>query len=294
MMTQRAGRPATRVRIPRQQPPELALRRAKAVAQRVYKRPTQVRRAFIERRGRPDSPPLAKMLRGGRGGMVRLKLYLAILWIASGGDHTVTFPARAWAQLLGLDDPQTNGARRVTDAIAWLEDHQLVRATRQRGRPPELVPLDEGGTGKAYRVPSRTWQEDAEQENRAANIYVQLPVEFWTSGWAAVLSAPAIAMLLVLLAERGPKDPKKFFWFTPDQADQRYDLSEDTRTRGITELEQAGIITIKRKPVNQEMGWSRVRNHYRLNLERLILPLDLQFRARRTPKRPGVRNSTKK
>jgi hypothetical protein len=294
MTTQRASRPATRARKIPQQPPELAIRRARAVAQRVYRRPTQVRRTFIERRGRPEPPPLAEMLRGGRGGMVRLKLYLAILWIASGGDHTVTHPARAWAQLLGLDDPATNGARRVTDAIAWLEDHHLIRATRRRGQPPELVPLDESGTGKTYKVPSRTWQEPVDQEDLATNIYVQLPVGFWTSGWAAVLSAPAIAMLLVLLAERGPKEPSKFFWFTPDQADERYDLSEDTRTRGVAELEETGIITIKRKPVSREMGWSRVRNTYRLNLERLGLTPDLQYRARPAPKRQGVRKSTAK
>ncbi len=272
--TRTPGRPAAKVKNLPRRAPELALRRAKAAAQRVYQRPTQVRRSFIERRGQDEPPPpLARILRGGRGGMVRLKLYLAILWIASGGDHTVTFPARAWAELLGLDEPATNGARRVTDAIAWLEAHQLIRASRQRGMPPDLVPLDESGSGKAYKVPSRTWKDlSAKQENRASNIYVRLPVGFWTSGWAATLSAPAVAMLLVLLAERGPRDEKEFFWFSPGYADERYALSEDTRTVGVAELADFDIVTVKRMPVSEDFGWTRVRNTYRLNLKRLDTP----------------------
>jgi hypothetical protein len=106
-----------------------------------------------------------------------------------------------------------------------------------------------------------------------------LPVGFWTSGWAAVLSTPAIAMLLVLLAERGPKDVREFFWFSPKQAEQRYALSEDTRTRGVAELADAGIITIKREPVSEDMGWSRVRNTYRVNIYRL-----------KNPPKPGFTN----
>jgi hypothetical protein len=35
--------------------------------------------------------------------------------------HDLAYPARAWATLLGLPDPAGRGARRINEAILWLE-----------------------------------------------------------------------------------------------------------------------------------------------------------------------------
>src|ERR1700739_718675 len=69
-------------------------------------RHTPVRHGFIERANHPSDvdPPTASLLRASKGGALRLKLYLALLWQAGGGDerHAARWPARAWAELLDL------------------------------------------------------------------------------------------------------------------------------------------------------------------------------------------------
>lgn len=64
----------------------------------------QLRINFVE--ATSDQPqPLARLLRGGRGGAVRLKLYMAMLWMAAKEPHDVTFPDRAWAELFRATCP---------------------------------------------------------------------------------------------------------------------------------------------------------------------------------------------
>jgi len=53
-------------------------------------------------------------------GTVRVKLELTFLWFAA-NPHDLAYPARAWATLLGLPDPAGRGARRINEAILWLE-----------------------------------------------------------------------------------------------------------------------------------------------------------------------------
>lgn len=56
-------------------------------------------------------------------------------------------------------------------------------------------------------------------------MFVQLPPAFWTQGWAIVLSAPGLAMLLVMLVltENGSREGE---WISPSQARSRFALSE--------------------------------------------------------------------
>jgi hypothetical protein len=66
------------------------------------------------------------------------------------------------------------------------------------------------------------------------------------------LSAAATAMLLVLLvlerssrgvmAQRLLQEDAPGVWVSPDQAIHRFDLSEDTRSRGFRELERQGLV----------------------------------------------------
>src|SRR5688500_12129784 len=59
-----------------------ALDHARDVRRRARNRHAQVRRRFVQRKTFGDPPPpMTRMLRGGQGGAVRLKLYLSILWL---------------------------------------------------------------------------------------------------------------------------------------------------------------------------------------------------------------------
>jgi hypothetical protein len=77
---------------------------------------------FIERASELGHAPMAEFLLGGLGSEVRLKLLLSMLWMAGGPLHDTTYPARTWATLRDLPRPESNDARRVTTAIAWLEE----------------------------------------------------------------------------------------------------------------------------------------------------------------------------
>ncbi len=131
-----------------------AVQAAEYLAKRAVGRSAQVRRRFIERADNtPDSPPLARLLRGGRGGQVRTKLLLTMLWVGANPPHDVTYPARAYAELLGLPKPETTGARRVLDAIDWLEQRRFLTVENRPGHPSRVTLLRELADGQPYTVP---------------------------------------------------------------------------------------------------------------------------------------------
>ena len=255
-------------------PSDLALDRAGAAAARLLGygeskrgavRAAPVREQFIRSSGTAP-PPLAAVLRGGRGGEVRLKLYLSILWIAAKAPYDVSFPARAWAELLDLPDAGRHGTRRISDAIDWLSAAQLIAVERGRGRAPKLTLLDDGGRGVAYEPP---W---------AANErYIKLLPGFWTKGWLATLSGTAVAILIILLDQHYLK-PNEAFWISPKRARELYDLSSDTWSKGLAELVGFGLVSVSRIPVDEAFSWSRVRNSHVVHIRRLSLKPD-QSRA---------------
>jgi hypothetical protein len=239
---------------------------ASAAGSRVYGRSAPIRQAFI-RSGSGPPPPLAQVLRGGgRGGEVRLKLFLSLLWIAAAPPHETSFPARGWAELLGLRDPDRAGARRITDAFSFLAARQLVRVERSRGRPSTVFLLDDAGRGTEYKPPGSGHGER----------YVNLPASFWISGWHVVLSAAAVALLLVLLDQQDFQNPTTPTWVSPARARELYALSSDTWTKGTRELRANGLVAVSHAPVSASggldtFGWRRVRNTYRLNMQGLDL-----------------------
>lgn len=245
---------------------------AELVDRRVMGRSAQVRYRFADSTEMGVDPPLAEMLRGGRGGAVRVKLYLSILWFAANPPYDVSYPARAWASLLDLDSPETNGARRVVDAISWLGEHDYLRLERRQGRPTRIYLLSEDGSGDPYLPPGKVLEQlkadnvDSRDETFKRHLYLQLPNTFWTRGWLAGLSGAAIAMLLALMAEQRDKDSKTELWFSPSQAKRRFGLSEDTRNAGLRELQKAGLIMVRRRSVNRDaFDFTRVRNTYVLD-----------------------------
>lgn len=255
-------------------PPPVALEYAEDVASRVSMRPVPVRNGFIESLdpSATGDAPLAVLLRGGQGGAVRLKLLLSMLWFAVRPPHETSYPARGWAGLLGLDEYETNGARRITAAIDWLEDKALLRVVRKPGVPSKVFLLDERGRGAAYELPFTALEAKREaggQEGRD-DYYVTLPAEFFTRGWISVLSAPAVAMLLVMVLEAHYSRRTKGLWHSPAQARARFGLSQDTRTAGLQELELYGIVDRRTGPVSPGVfDMKRRRNVYDLHVEQL-------------------------
>jgi hypothetical protein len=257
-------------------PSAQAIEYAQDVARRIRgRRAAPVRNEFIERMDpSTQPPPLARLLRGGQGGEVRLKLYLSMLWFAVGRSHETAYPARGWAALLDLPEPETNGARRVSAAIEWLQANHLVRVERQPGTPSVVYLLDERGNGEPYTLPFRALEakEEAGEPLDRADYWVSLPAEFWTKGWLAVLTAPATAMLLVMMDESAASKKTTRLWHSPNQAARRFGFSQDVRSAGLRELAAYGLVTLHRIPISSGVfDFRRMRNAYDLHLEQLLV-----------------------
>lgn len=230
-------------------------------------RTAAVRHRFISRSS-PDeqAPPLARLLRGGgRGGSARLKLYLSMLWLSRNEDAPLyTYPAHQWALLMGLDDPERSGALRIQEAIRWLDREGFVSQERQQGAPSHIRLLSDTGDGRPYRAPGLTMRKATKQE-KAANLYVQLAAGFWTKGWVAHLSGATIAMYLVLLHEQMGEENKSV-WIAPRMGQERFDLSDETRRKGLKELVDQSLAAVRKRPLHQGLFNEayRTRNVYDL------------------------------
>jgi hypothetical protein len=215
-----------------------------------------IRYRFIARPEASDpSPPMARILRGGggRGGATRLKLYLSLLWLARNRnlDRPVFgYPAQQLAALLGLPRPDDAGARRVQEALRWLAKEGFVALDRRPGDVTRVHLLDDAGSGLPYqpagslatRAPRRS------QKDREQHFYVQLDSQFWTRGWVTALSGAAVAMYLACLYEqRGQSDEP--VWISPRIGREQYDLSDETRNKGLRELTDQGLLDLARRPV---------------------------------------------
>ncbi len=229
---------------------------------------------------------------------MRLKLYLALLWMAGGGrddrGHAVTFPARAYAELLALDDPEGNGQRRVREALTSFAEQRLINLEERPGHPKTVGLLREDGSAEPYDRPGDHFKkaDDGEAnpaEDRSATAvhrFVRLGPEFWTQGWAQVLSAPAIAVLLTMLVVtiNGREHNQ---WVSLSER-RLYGLSDDTWTRGTAELVEHGILAVRRAPVSKDaFAWKRMRNTYSLVLERLKRRPDAEPQESHEPVQPA-------
>jgi hypothetical protein len=214
---------------------------------------------FVRSDRHGGEPPLARLLRGGRGGEVRLKLYLTMILIAARAPHDIeNVPARAWAETLNLDDPAGLGARRISDALRWLDEQRFISLTSRRGTPPT--------------VRLRSALGDDTPFDRGRGVYLSVPVGLWEHHWITRLSGAGLALLLVLLDLQGGKNsasPPSL----PGPLRRRYGLSDDTWTRASRELRELGLLQIKKQPHGRDFDFRRMRNTYWIGKEMLSAPI---------------------
>ncbi len=217
-------------------------------------------------------PTAAALLRGGRGGEVKLKVELSALWIAVAEPYDVRLPGWAWAKLIGLPDPRGRGARRVHAALRQLAKSHLIESPGGRGSVGQLTLRDETGSGDAY-VPPGERVDELRKSGRdySDHVYFKVPNELWTNGWLAALNGRSLAMLLVLLQQTaGEGRANREVWFSPRVAETRLRLSEDTRKAGIDDLRELGLVSVRRRPVTPDfLSSTRSRNTYTLHLDHL-------------------------
>ena len=252
---------------------EAAREVAALLSERAQRGSVPLRAGFIESASPSEIPPLAGLMRGGRGGEVKVKVLLSILWTATAAPYSVRRGARVWATLIGLPDPEGKGAARVNDALRTLAKEGYLRSNRQSGKTAGLTLMSELKTGAEYTHPGEAWAavKGADPKvRRRTQRYVSLPVSLWTSGWVATLSGPGLAMLLILLSSARGRTPEDL-WFTPQVASDRYALSETTRARGIEELQRYGLVSVTKAPVmRDQISPRRFRNTYTLHTEKFI------------------------
>lgn len=253
-----------------------------------------IRKTFA-RRASLDAPlPLLAQLVGaqaGRAGEPRLKVYLTTLFLARGDDrwHVEKVPAGTWATLCGLDQPETAGAGRINAAIGALVDLKAVEADRRRGREPRLRVRRED-----LKAPWTSPVGVTGAQHAAEDLYAQLDRGFWSNGWVTVLSARAVAALVILLdatwargADQAPGEPGPDgrvyqvtkalrWWHLPEeQLVGDYAVSRDLFDRGVKELIAWQLVEQRNRRAADRSSWAERRwyRELRVRLEVLRTPV---------------------
>lgn len=202
-----------------------------------------VRDSFFQNdRGGAREYPLARLLSsrkgtggGGRGGKTRVALYLSLIWVASGGEHTSDRPARFWAALLGLADPDGAGSRVVRSTWRELEARRLVAITPgdHSGATPVVRLLREDGSGEAYTIP----------DGSPGETYRRIPEFAWRRLFAEPdLTGAGLTMYLVAVRTAYRARQIDDLTFPSDYFRREYGLGESTRKNGLRNLCRLGVL----------------------------------------------------
>jgi hypothetical protein len=239
-------------------------------------RAAQVRSAFIYRDKPEDSPPPATVLLGNRAkDGVDIKLALSLLWAAGGSGedpeepgllHSTRFVDRDWAELLGLDKPDSAGKRRIAAARQRLADARLIDLERRPGEATRIVLLREDASGAPYSSPGEPLAG-----GRAEGKYHQLKAEFWTNGWMAGLSVRAVITLLTLIHMTNTGKPGDLAFVSPRFRHDHFGFSEETFYNGASELCAFGLVEKRRERVRRPFhpDSNNFRDKYLLDLTKL-------------------------
>lgn len=210
--------------------------------------------------------PLASLLSnrngtggGGRGGKTRLLLYVSLLWVAGGGDHTSHRPASFWAALLGLEDPDGAGSRVIRSSWKELEKRNLVAIEpgAASGDIPTIRALREDRFGEKYTIPT----------GQPGDTYRRIPELAWQILFPSPeLSGPGLVMYLISLRTHGQASGGEMT-FPRNYIAAQYGISDSTRKAGLRNLAELGVLS--HEGTSKETGATatrlRGRNIYTLN-----------------------------
>lgn len=221
-----------------------------------------LRRSFVERsEGSEELTPLAALLRtpgevGGKGGGLRIALLMSLIWVTARPPYVTNRVAPYWAELLGRDDPGGVGARAIRDALHELADRGLVQL-HSSGTRLEIILCNESQPETAEGDPNPYVPPYGLEQ------YIPVPRSFWTRGLAGELSGAGIAMYLCSLALTRSDDPE--FFISGAHFDERYGISRSSRKRGLAELTERGVLTVRVDETIDFKTFRKVRrNIYRL------------------------------
>lgn len=187
------------------------------------------------------SHPIAALMNGkkgsggGRGGKLRLSLYLHLLWVAAGKTHGSSRPASFWAELLGLEDPLDQGARRIRAAWKDLQDRKfvLILPANTPGDNDEIRPLREDGSGRPYSIPTGY---DGDTYRRIPEIALRKlfgDPELTGSGLVAYLALRVLS--LKVSRHEDLVLGKEYF-------SKEVGMGDTTRKKGLENLEFLGVV----------------------------------------------------
>lgn len=214
-----------------------------------------IRRDFIEK-PEEGSSPLSQLLSGakaakgggGRGGRLRVALLLTLIWQLARSPHTTIRPARYWADLLELEDPDKAGARAIRSTLLELERRGFIRTEdRGPGKVPEIILMNESLSKTDYKLP---YLQAIEEGKDGDTSYFRVPESFWASGLSAKLSGAGLAMYLIAMSRAGwGNEPS--FWISPAQFRSQYGLGESSRKKGLRELVDLGVVTHELRSIDR-------------------------------------------
>ena len=237
---------------------EQAVRRSKATSS------LELPQGFVRSEKAADVPPVTQMIRGGRGGEVRLKLYLTMMLIAVGKSPMhKNVPASSWAEALYLKDPHGLGARRISDALQWLENNQFIKLESRRGSPAVITVLSALGDGVLL--------------EQSEGTSLSVPIGLWENHGILGLSGTGLALLLILLdlqSDGTESNPPSL----PHPLRRRYGLSDDTWTRAGRELQDLDLLRTTKQIRADGFERRRARNTYWIDISAFNRPMHLTQR----------------
>ncbi|WP_141392929.1 hypothetical protein [Glutamicibacter sp. BW77] len=214
-----------------------------------------IRRSFTDAQDNELSP-LASLMRGsrgqgggGRGGGTRLAVLLTLLWVLRAGHHDSDRPARFWAQLIGLNEPKTDGARAVRDSFHELAKRKLITVDSVIPGTLLIQLLREDGTGIPYSSPVASQVGGAVTEP-----YFRIPPALWETGLISELSGPGLAMFVIVMRSVRSDRPQNKLWFSSASFKERYSLGDSTRKSGLRELVEHGVLIESYESVDDTGG----------------------------------------
>lgn len=222
---------------------DIQAQRATEISRRLGKRKgAPIRKSFAQTTS--GSTPLSEIMSGrsarsgggGRGGKTRVAVLLSLIWVLAAPPHTSNRPARFWAELIGLEDPEHAGARAVSASLLELEKRGFLKLEHQQpGYPPLISLLNENLDGNYYTIPGNLKEGPREP-------YFRVPNLLWRSGGIKDLSGPALVMYLVVLSVYRTDIEDYRAWFSSSSFKEKFGLGESTRKNGLRELVAQGIL----------------------------------------------------